>query len=272
TLTSILLPHWITYSVSTKTPNRHARDLPLSTTSSFHDHIGLHERCQTPLIPIVPISTDPDTLPILTPTGKQGKKKLKCFSFPDPRFCSGFNSGPSLGPPPSPGPPRSPPSPPSTDPDFLNPGDPTDSPDTTPQEKRKRFCVLWKSTAFLMNLAAVLEAAGLVGFVVVLATGQGISKQDGQVERGRRGGREEQRDSRRTGGGGKEDKEGWKVLAWMIGIIPGYRLGASWYLCMFGALVSIGCVVGLVASAFVLPIEDDGSGGQTEGERLPLLR
>lgn len=39
-------------------------------------------------------------------------------------------------------------------------------------------------------------------------------------------------------------------------IIPGWQLGASWYLALFSAVLSIVTVLGLVLSAYLLSPED----------------
>lgn len=79
-----------------------------------------------------------------------------------------------------------------------------------------------------MNLSAVLEAATLVAFVVVLVmAGGGGGGGDGGGGEGQRrrdrgvNSRRGESTSRRQaiGGGGGKEKEGWKVLAWMIGVV-----------------------------------------------------
>ncbi|KAK4444461.1 hypothetical protein QBC34DRAFT_415292 [Podospora aff. communis PSN243] len=121
-------------------------------------------------------------------------------------------------------------------------------PDEAGCETNSHFCSLWKTTGFLMSLAVVVDLATIVGFLVIVA-------------------------------GGKEKREtGWRVLCGMLGLIaalefgavavagyvfdhdnlfhvPGYALGASWYLCTGSGAVAALCAVGLVISAVVLPPE-----------------
>ncbi|KAK3351373.1 hypothetical protein B0H65DRAFT_115989 [Neurospora tetraspora] len=254
TLTSILLPRWITYSsvTSSHSPHKHHDShspvhvhVSASGSEVFHDYIGLHQRCQTPVTVLA--------------YGKHGKHngqlKLECFPFPDSRFCSGFHSGPSLGPPPSPSP--GPPPPPSDPIPGPNPDPPKPGPDiSTGQEKRRFFCTTWKSTAFLMNLSLVLEAATLVGFVVVLVLaggGQGSGQGGGRGGRGgrRRGNAREMRQERDE----RKEKEGWKVLAWMIGAV-GVGEGLA------GGLVVSYSVSFFLSSLFANGYDDGGGSGK----------
>ncbi|KAM7196510.1 hypothetical protein V8F20_006984 [Naviculisporaceae sp. PSN 640] len=111
------------------------------------------------------------------------------------------------------------------------------------------LCSMWKTTGFLMNLAIVAELVTLIAFLIVMA-------------------------------GGKQKRErGWKVLGLMIGgvgllevagmgivtylfnhddmfLVPGYKLGAAWYLCTASAAITILVACGLALSAYVLPPED----------------
>lgn len=131
----------------------------------------------------------------------------------------------------------------------------------------RTFCALWRTTGFLLNLAAGAELAALVGFLVVMA------------------------------GGRAKRLIGWKILGLILGavaaaqlvgmalvvssspspfeddeadagaksyifdyddmfLVPGYRLDSSWYLCTFSAAVAWLAAVGLALAAFVLPPED----------------
>ncbi|KAK0613376.1 hypothetical protein B0T14DRAFT_539264 [Immersiella caudata] len=121
-------------------------------------------------------------------------------------------------------------------------------PDEARCETNGYFCSLWKTTSFLMSLAAVMDVVTIVGFLVIVA-------------------------------GGKEKREmGWRLLCGMLGVVaalqfgavavagyvfdhddifhvPGYALDASWYLCTTSGVVAALCAIGLVISALVLPPE-----------------
>ncbi|KAK3684731.1 hypothetical protein B0T22DRAFT_463982 [Podospora appendiculata] len=112
-----------------------------------------------------------------------------------------------------------------------------------------RFCAMWRTTGFLMNLAVVAELAAVVGFLVIMA-------------------------------GGKMKREGgWRILGVLLGLVaavqfcatalvtyaldnddffhvPGYRLDSSWYFATSSACIAVLCAFGLAISAFVLPPED----------------
>ncbi|KAK3373583.1 hypothetical protein B0T24DRAFT_623888 [Lasiosphaeria ovina] len=111
------------------------------------------------------------------------------------------------------------------------------------------FCSMWRTAAFLMSLAIVVELATFVAFLIVVA-------------------------------GGKARREsGWRILGVLLGIVaalefysmalvtyvfdhsdfflvPGYRLDTSLYLCAFSGGVALVCACGLAISAYVLPHED----------------
>ncbi|KAL1844500.1 hypothetical protein VTK73DRAFT_2401 [Phialemonium thermophilum] len=113
-----------------------------------------------------------------------------------------------------------------------------------------RFCAMWRTTAFLMSLAAVVELATLVGYLVVL-----------------------------TGSGGRRQREkGWRVLGALLVVVaivqlaaislvgylfdhddqflvPGWRLDTSWILSTVSASVALLCAAGLAVSVLVLPPE-----------------
>ncbi|KAL8342504.1 hypothetical protein RB598_004073 [Gaeumannomyces tritici] len=110
------------------------------------------------------------------------------------------------------------------------------------------FCSMWRTTGFLVSLAAVLELVTLVAFVVVMA-------------------------------GGKQKRvAGWRILAGLLSVValllaavvsvvaylydnddkffvPGWHLDKSWILATVSASLSVLCAAGLVTSAFVLPQE-----------------
>nr|CAC18224.2 hypothetical protein [Neurospora crassa] len=332
TLTSILLPRWITCSVpSPQTSHNHGRhhkhyhiiihdsSSPVhvaAVSGGFHDYIGLHQRCQTPVVnDLVQVFRDYNNpsdsaaksvvsfAPIKDRHAKHAKQqteqeeKLKCIPFPDPRFCSSggrlhanSTTGLGPGPPSSPPPPSFPPNNPNNPiPDPVDPSNPKpkpgpDIPDPgssshqQEEEPRRFFCNMWKSTAFLMNLFVVLEVATLVGTCEEGGGGEvGEVEVDEVGEEGKEGegGRkaylvgnmvgnmvDEMNKVDRVNKMDQMDQMGQMDKAYLFhhddqfNRIPGYRLGASWYLCMFGALISMACMAGLVASAFVLPFED----------------
>ncbi|TQV92873.1 hypothetical protein V2A60_003821 [Cordyceps javanica] len=116
------------------------------------------------------------------------------------------------------------------------------------QSERPYFCTVWRTTGWLASFSVVLALAGLVSFGVAL-------------------------------GGGKYRREsGWPFVAALVAtfagvqlivvsivaylfdhddqfVIPGWQLGASWYLSLSSALLGIATVVGLVLSTFLLPPE-----------------
>ncbi|GAB1314057.1 hypothetical protein MFIFM68171_04267 [Madurella fahalii] len=113
----------------------------------------------------------------------------------------------------------------------------------------RSFCNMWRTAGFLMNFVAIVELAAIAGFIVI-------------------------------GSGGKvKRQDGWKVLGSMsvvvavvqfatmavvaymfdhddLFLVPGYRLGSAWYICMFSAAIALLCAFGLAISAYVLPPED----------------
>ncbi|KAI9736477.1 MAG: hypothetical protein M1818_005987 [Claussenomyces sp. TS43310] len=138
----------------------------------------------------------------------------------------------------------------------------TDAPATGPPKIRCRpfpepadchgedryFCSLWRSTGFLMSLAAVLELVVLVAFVVILA-------------------------------GGKEKRQrGWKlmtgsllavgatqcfamsIVAYLFDnddrFIPGWKLDESWILCTVSWSITVLAAAFVAISAFAFPTED----------------
>ncbi|EAA32184.3 hypothetical protein GE21DRAFT_7764 [Neurospora crassa] len=264
TLTSILLPRWITCSVpSPQTSHNHGRhhkhyhiiihdsSSPVhvaAVSGGFHDYIGLHQRCQTPVVnDLVQVFRDYNNpsdsaaksvvsfAPIKDRHAKHAKQqteqeeKLKCIPFPDPRFCSSggrlhanSTTGLGPGPPSSPPPPSFPPNNPNNPiPDPVDPSNPKpkpgpDIPDPgssshqQEEEPRRFFCNMWKSTAFLMNLFVVLEVATLVGFVVLLVLGDGGGHHQDVRRRRRRGSRGS--GSGRGGRGGQGGRGGEESL------------------------------------------------------------
>jgi hypothetical protein len=206
TLTSILTPHWYTFSV--RLPDR-------PTATPITTSIGLHRSCSS----------------LATPA---------CRPFPTRADCAGDDA----------------------------PG----------------FCAMWRSTGFLMTLAAVLEVATLVGIVVVLAGGKhrrvagwsipsamllGVGAVEGAamavaVSFPSIGG---------SGGfcwmprcpfagtwRGELRADGLCSQAYLFDnddmfLVPGWRLDSSWVLCTVSAAASVLCALGLAASAYLLPPE-----------------
>jgi hypothetical protein len=69
-------------------------------------------------------------------------------------------------------------------------------PDEAGCEANSHFCSLWKTTGFLMSLAAVMDLVTIVGFLVIVA-------------------------------GGKEKREmGWRLLCGMLGVVAALQFGA----------------------------------------------
>ena len=110
------------------------------------------------------------------------------------------------------------------------------------------FCSMWRTTGFLVSLAAVLELVTLVAFRVVMAGGK----------------------QKRVGG--------WRILGGLLStvalvlvaavsivaylydnddkfFVPGWHLDTSWILATVSAGLSVLCAAGLATSAFVLPQE-----------------
>jgi hypothetical protein len=111
---------------------------------------------------------------------------------------------------------------------------------------------MWRTTGFLMNLAAVIDLVTIVGFLVVLAGGKAKKR---------------------------ESSGGWKMLGVLLGgaaatqfcamaivayvfenddlfLVPGYQLDTSWYLCTVSACLALLCATGLAVSAYILPAEE----------------
>lgn len=110
------------------------------------------------------------------------------------------------------------------------------------------FCSMWRTTGFLVSLAAVLELVTLVAFLVVMAGGK----------------------QKRVGG--------WRILGGLLStvalvlvaavsivaylydnddkfFVPGWHLDTSWILATVSAGLSVLCAAGLATSAFLLPQE-----------------
>ncbi|PHH76303.1 hypothetical protein CDD80_1645 [Ophiocordyceps camponoti-rufipedis] len=110
------------------------------------------------------------------------------------------------------------------------------------------FCSMWRTIGFMASLSTILCLACLTSFFVVLR-------------------------------GGKFKREtGWPFVAGMLTVVavfelvlismvaymfghdeqfgvPGWHLGASWYLATFSAVVCVFSAAGLVASAYLMPPE-----------------
>ncbi|OAA57719.1 hypothetical protein ISF_06960 [Cordyceps fumosorosea ARSEF 2679] len=115
--------------------------------------------------------------------------------------------------------------------------------------ERRYFCTVWRTTGWLASFSVVLGLAGLLSLAVTLA-------------------------------GGKYRREsGWPLVSGLVATfaavqlivvsvvaylfdhdeqfaIPGWQLGASWYLALSSALLCVTTVAGLVLSAYVLQPED----------------
>jgi len=110
------------------------------------------------------------------------------------------------------------------------------------------FCSMWRTTAFMMSFAAVLELATLVAYLVIII------------------------------GGRQKRENGWKLLVSMLAVIgvaqcfcmstvsylydydhqfsvPGWQMDWGFTWCTFSWVVSISLAVGISLSAYFLPSE-----------------
>jgi len=191
TFSSIFLPNWVSYTITTHPP-------PLHTNAVLRRTIGLHTSCTT---------------------------SQKHLHFPD------FEQGPD------------------DDDNIPNTFICTDFP--TAQDCKgddRYFCSMWRSVAWLMSFAAILELATTLAFITILA-------------------------------GGKQKRErGWKLLCFLLMLVAsvqcasmaivaylydndterffvGWRLDTSFVLCTVSWSIAVLSATCIALSTFIFPAE-----------------